>query len=61
MRNNSISVDQARYATYIVAKYMDTATVNTSTKFYKNNFPSDMIFNKDDVSTNDEQVEKLTR
>ena len=29
---NSISVDQARYATSIVAKYLDTATVKVSTK-----------------------------
>ena len=34
MRDHSISVDQARYATYIVAKYLNTETVNTSTKFY---------------------------
>ena len=41
---------QARYATSIVEKYLDTAT-----------FPADMIFTKEDVSTSDEQVEKLTR
>ena len=28
MKDRSISVDQARYATSIVAKYLDTATVN---------------------------------
>ena len=33
MRDHSIFVDQARYATSIVAKYLDTATVKTSTKF----------------------------
>ena len=27
IKDNSISVDQARYATSIVAKYLDTATV----------------------------------
>ena len=27
LKDHSISVDQARYATYIVAKYLDTATV----------------------------------
>ena len=42
-RDHSISVDQARYATSIVAKYLDTATVKTSTKFYKTNFPSNMM------------------
>ena len=38
MKDNSISVDQARYANYIVAKYLDTATVKTSKKSYKTNF-----------------------
>ena len=28
LRNHSISVYQARYVTYVVAKYLDTATVN---------------------------------
>ena len=61
MKNHSISVDQARYAIYIVAKYLDNATVNTSKKFYKTTLPSDMIFKKYDTSTSYEQVEKLTR
>ena len=61
LKDHSISVDQARYATSIVAKYLDTATVKVSTKFYKTTFPADMIFTKGDVSTSDEQVEKLTR
>ena len=61
MKDHSISVDQARYATSIVAKYLDTATVKASTKFYKTTLPSDMIFTKYDTSTSDEQVEKLTR
>ena len=61
MKDHSISVDQARYATYIVAKYMDTSTVKTSTKFYNTNFPSDIIFTKAYASTIDEQVKKLTR
>ena len=61
MKDHSISVDQARYATSIVVKYLDTVTVKVSTKFYKTTFPADMIFTKEDVSTSDEQVEKLTR
>ena len=32
-----------------------------STKFYKTTLPSDTIFTKDDTSTSDEQVDKLTR
>ena len=51
MRYHSIYVDQARYATSTVAKYLDTATVNTSKKFYKTTLPSDMIFAKSDAST----------
>ena len=54
-------MDQARYATSIVAKYLDTATVKVSNKFYKTKFSANMIFTKEDVSTSDEQVEKLTR
>ena len=54
-------MDQARYTTFIVAKYFDTATVKVSTKFYRTKLPADMIFTKEDVSTSDEQVENLTR
>ena len=61
MKYHSISVYQAIYATYIVAKYLDTYTVKKSTKFYKTTLPFDMIFTKDDVSTSYDQVEKLTR
>ena len=61
LKDNSISVDQARYATSIVAKYLYTATVKVCTKFYKTTFPADMLFTKEDVSISDEKVEKLTR
>ena len=61
MRDNSIYLDQARYATSIVAKYLDIATVNASTKFYKTTFTADMIFKREDVYTTDEQFEKLTK
>ena len=61
MRDHSIYVDQARYVTSIVAKYLDTATVKVIKKFYNTTFPADMIFTKEYVSTSDEQVEKLTR
>ena len=56
IRDHSISVDQDVYFTFIVAKYLDTTTVNTSKFFYKITLPSDMIFTKDDASTSDEQV-----
>ena len=61
MKDHSISVDQAIYSTYAVSKYLDTAKIKASKKFYKTTLPSDMIFTKEDVSTSDEQVEKLTR
>ena len=61
LKDHSISVDQARYDTSNVAKYLDIATVKVSTKFYKTTFPADMIFKKEYVSTSNEQVEKLTR
>ena len=61
LKDHSISVDQARYATSIVAKYLDNSTVKGSNKFYKKTLPSDMIFTKKDVSASDEKVERLNR
>ena len=61
MKDHSILVNQARYATFIVAEYFDTSTVETSTKFYNTNFSSDIIFTKAYVYISDEQVEKMTR
>ena len=61
MKDHSIPVYQAIYITSIVDKYLESSTVNTSTKFYKTTLPCDMILTKDDVSTSDDQVEKLTR
>ena len=61
MNDHSISMDQARYSTSIVAKYLDTTIVKVSTKFYRTTLPSDMIFKKYDTYTSDEQFEKLTR
>ena len=60
-KDHSISVDKDRYATSIVAKYLDTDPIKVSNKFYKTTLPADMIFTKEDVSTSDEQIEKLTR
>ena len=61
LKDHSISVDQDRYATSIVVKYLNTATDKVSTKFYKTTFSDDIIFTKEDVSTSDEKIEKLTR
>ena len=46
MKNHSISVNQAIYATSIVAKYLDTAAVMVRIKFYKTTLPSGIIFTK---------------
>ena len=43
MKDRSIYTDQARYATSIVAKYLETDTIKVSTKFYKTTLPADMI------------------
>ena len=61
MKDHSIYVDQDIYATSMFEKYLDTTMVKASTKLYKTTLPSDMILTKDDTSTSDEQVEKLTR
>ena len=61
MRDHSISLDQAIYDNSIGAKYLDTATVKSSKKFYNTTLPSDMIFTKANASTSNYQVEKLTR
>ena len=60
MKDHSISMNQYVYDTSIVAKYLDTAIVKVRNKFYNTTLPADMIFTKEDVSTSDEQVEKLT-
>ena len=61
LKDHSISADQYKYATSIVAKYLDTITVKICKKFYKTRFPADIIFTKEDVSASDGQVEKSTR
>ena len=61
MKDHSIYLDQARYATSIVEKYFYTDTVKASKKFYNTTLPSDMIFTKSDASTSDDKVEKLAR
>ena len=47
LKDHSISVDQDRYATSIVAQYLDTAIVKVSKTFYKTTLPADMIFTKE--------------
>ena len=61
IKDHSISVDQSIYATSIVAKYLDTDTDMTCTKFYNTTLTSDTIFTKAGASTIDEKIEKLPR
>ena len=61
VKYHSISVYQARYAAYFVARYLDASTVNAIKRFYNTTLPSDIIFTKYDESNSDEQVDKLTR
>ena len=56
MKDHPISVDKSSYDTSIVDNYLDTSTVDTSTKFYNTTLPYYMIFTKYDASTSDEQV-----
>ena len=53
LKDHSISVDQGRYATSIVEKYLDTAIVKVSKRFYMTTLPDDMILTKEDTSTSD--------
>ena len=46
LKDHYIYVDQARYDTSIVAKYLETAIVKVSNKFYKTTLPSDTIVTK---------------
>ena len=46
MKDHYISVDKARYATSIVAKYLDTGKIKANQKFHKIISPHDMIFTK---------------
>ena len=61
MKYHSISIYQAIYDNYISEKYLDTATVKKSKRFYKPTLPYDMIFTRADKYTSYDQVEKLTR
>ena len=60
LKYHYISVDQARYDTSVVAKYINTSTIKENSKLHETNLPHDMIFTKEDASTSDEQVEVLS-
>ena len=56
LKDHYISVDQARYATYVVEIYLDTDTIKENTNFHKTTLPPDMIFTKEYAYTSDECV-----
>ena len=51
---------QSRYATYVVEKYLGTATIKENSKFNETKLSHDMIFTKKDAFTSDEQVELIS-
>ena len=55
IKDHYISVDQDRYATAVVAKYLDTAKTKESQKFHKTTLTHDIIFTKEDNSTSDKR------
>ena len=48
------------YATAVVSKYLDTATIKENSKFHQTTLPHDMVFAKEDSSTSYEQVVELS-
>ena len=60
LKDHYISVYQARYDTSFVERYPDTLTIKYHSKFNNINLTHDMIFNREDTYTGDEQVEVLS-
>ena len=56
LKYHCIYLDQSLYATYVVVKYLNTATIKELSKSYKTTLLSDVIFTKEDYSNSDEQV-----
>ena len=50
---HSISVDQARYYSSVVEKYIVTDTIKENSNYHKTTLTHDMIFTKEDASTSD--------
>ena len=46
LKDHYISVDQTTYATYVVAKYLDTSTKKENSKSHKTTLHHVLIFNK---------------
>ena len=54
-------MEQDRYSTAVVSKYLDTSTIKENPKVHKTTLPHDMVFTKEYAYTSDEQVEALSR
>ena len=61
LKNHSISVYQDRYSTYVIANYLDTATIKENSKSNNTILSHYMIFTKEGASTSIEQVEVFYR
>ena len=44
IKEHSISVDQDRYATSVVEKYLDTSTIKENSNYHKTTLPQDVIY-----------------
>ena len=44
LKDHSISMHQAGYTTFVVAKYLNTVTTKENSEFHNTNLPHDMIF-----------------
>ena len=53
-------MDEDRYVTCVVEKYLASARIKYNSKFHKTTLPHDMICNKEDDYTSDKQVEVLS-
>ena len=53
-------MDQAGYATVVVAKYLDTEKLKENFKFDNTTLIHDTVFTKEDASTSYKQVEMLS-
>ena len=53
LKDHYISVDQDRYAIYVVEKYLDTATIKENSWIRNTALPHDIIFTKEYASVSE--------
>ena len=54
-------MDQTRYDTFVVIKYIETATTKENSDFHKTTLPNDILITKEYASTTDKKVDMLYR